>query len=192
MFQSQGQANAKNFNAPKQVNGGTIKTMLKGNNAAQKYDLHAVLLEKFKYNFDNPPIILPYAQYLEIAEVIRSFLYPFKSYDDGYELIGINLTKAHFEGALGQVNKVAAGLLGPERGYSLFIKNMTTTLPFGRHELEEIRKGYGRYHMYGVPGPAPLMRGIIRACLEAGGAKEVKVTSKILGEEEFIHEASWK
>jgi uncharacterized protein (TIGR02265 family) len=172
--------------------GSAVKTLLRGNGAAQRYDLHAMLFAKFQFNYDSPPVRILYDKYLEIIEFIRQSLYPYKTLEEGYEAMGVKLTNAHFEGALGQVNKVAAGLLGAERGYTIFIKNMTTTLPFGRHELEEIRKGYGRYHLYGVPGPAAFMRGIIRACLVAGGAKDIVVTTKILGTEEFIHEAFWK
>jgi uncharacterized protein (TIGR02265 family) len=146
-----------------------------------------------RYNYDDykPPFEMSYLTFLAIVEHVRVLMLPDKTREEGYEELGGAILKGFTSGVIGQITKVTSTMLGPVRGAHFLVKNAANTFPFGKHELEEVREGYFRYHYYEVPSANGLLCGLIKAALEMSNVKDVRLTSKKISNDEAIIEATW-
>ncbi len=177
----------------RQVRGSAVLLLFGGLGLKGRPDLQHVLQTRFAYNANNPPVSYPYERYLEIAEYLRQTFYGSKTPEEGYEELGYRLTQSYFQGVSGQVLRVLARVLGPERGARQFLHMMSNNLPWGRHELQEVSSNSARYCKSGVGGPPALMLGILRASLEASGATLVRATYSVISEsdDEVVYAVEW-
>jgi uncharacterized protein (TIGR02265 family) len=175
------------------VTQGTLRTLY----LALELENHFVVLNeverRFGINLSQPPRVCEYDTYLEITEYVRAILLRHLTPEQGYEEIGYRVVQVYFAGAAGQVLRTLAKVLGAQNGAKQFIKLMQKALPWGQHEMEEVRPGYARYHKMLVGGPPPFMLGMIRAAVEAAGAKILRSGYTVLSEErdDVIYEIYW-
>jgi uncharacterized protein (TIGR02265 family) len=151
------------------------------------------LWQKFGFDCRSPALTYPYDTYVDIAEYLRQTFHPNVDMEVGFEEMGYRIGVSYFEGISGQVIKAMARVMGPQNGTKQFIKSISKALKWGEHELEEVRPGYMRYHKRLVGGPPPLMLGILRASLEASGAKLVSAHYTIINsvEDDIVYEIEW-
>ncbi len=173
------------------ISGNAVRLLLEGSGAFRHPVILQQVADKFDYNYKIPPASFSYDSYLKIAEFLRQIYFGHKTDEEGYELLGYNATQAYLQGVTGQVLRMAAGVMGPQRGAKQFLKNMQGTLPWGIHELEEVKPNFMRYRIQKVPGSSGLMRGVIRASLEISGAKDIVVRSFLIATEHKLYEAQW-
>lgn len=173
------------------IRSSTVKHLLDGSNFIKRADSLEILLERFNFDYQNPPHSYSYVKYLEMAELVRSTLYDGKSPDEGYEQLGYLAIQDYFEGVVGHILKATASLMGPQRGARQFLTKIKDTLRWGEHSFDEITANSLLYHIKYVPGPPAMMQGVLRASLEITGAKVVSLTSTVISEEDVIHEMIW-
>ena len=169
--------------ASRTFNGNSVHLLLEGNGIGQRSDLQRAILEQFGYDYhSSPPLNYPYDQYLAIVEFLRETLYVKtrleKTPDETYQELGCRAIQTYFQGLSGSVLKMAARVMGPQRGAIQFLKNIKLALPWGEHELVAVRAGYVCYRKRGVSGPPALMLGIMQASLEATGVKLTRLSYK--------------
>lgn len=175
------------------VDTGTIRTLYEAVELAKYTQLKKFVEQRYQIAFDKLPASLSYDKYLEIAEYLRASLFGRMTPEAGYEEIGYRIVQNYFAGAAGQVMKMMVNVIGPHNSAKQFIKSISRALPWGNHELEEIRPGYARYHKMLVGGPPPLMLGMIRAVVEAAGAKIARSGYTVISEaqDDIIYEVEW-
>lgn len=176
--------------AERDISGASVKLLLDGSSVANHLELQKNLLDLFGFDSNSPPLFYPHAKYLQIAEFIRTELYKAYSNDAAYEEIGRGIVKAYFQGSIGQVVKITAEMLGPRVASKTFLKITKQCMPWAIHEYE-VGQNYFRYHLRLVPGPPALMRGILKASVEATDAKLLGAKSTVLSEEDVLHEVEW-
>jgi uncharacterized protein (TIGR02265 family) len=175
----------------KKIDGEAAANTIIGSGASSNLPLMEILRDRFNFDYKNPPFRLSYDVYLQMLEYVRQAIYPNLDEEEGYETLGRTIPEGHFQGLVGKVNKIAAKLMSPEQGTELYMRVTKAALPFAHYEVEEVRKGYIRFRQSNVPGPPAIERGILKASLEAGRAKNIKVTSKVVKPEEVIFEVTW-
>lgn len=176
------------------VDAGTLRTLglaVELNNYPQ---IKAMLKQRYQVDLASPPSTFSYDKYLEIVEFLRVTLFGNIGTEAGYEEIGYRIVQNYFAGSAGQIMKMMANVIGAHNGAKQFIKSISRALPWGKHELEEIRPGYARYHKSLVGGPPPIMLGMIRAIIEAAGAKIIRSGYTVLSEskDDIIYEVEWR
>jgi uncharacterized protein (TIGR02265 family) len=175
------------------VSGGTVRTLLEACDLKDHQNLYQSILNYFGFDPKNPPMTYSYNRYLEIAEQLRASLFSNKPVTAGYEEIGYRIGQNYFQGVSGQVLKMTARVLGPERGAKQFVRSISRALPWGTHEIVELRPHYVKYRKAGVGGPSGLMLGLLRACIEASGVTltraEYTIVSKV--NDDVIYELEW-
>ncbi len=149
------------------------------------------LKDQFGYDYHNPNIPVSVENYVLIIDYARNLIYPQKKKNEGYFLIGRASLEGHFQGVVGKINKVAARMFKIEKSADLYLKTQNSNYPFGSHQIEEVRPGYFRYHRTNVPVQPAFTCGVITSLLELTGGKNVKVVSKVVGNEDTIYEATW-
>lgn len=178
------------------VTPGTIITLLAIFNINIKDNsfMKQVIINKFDFDLNNPPSSYSYDRYLDIVEYLRTVFYKDKSPEEGYEAIGYRIGQEYFNGLAGQVMRIAAPMIGPQRGAQQFVRSIKNALPWGTHELEEVRSNYVRYHKSLVGGPPPLMLGLMRSALEVAGAKLLKAKYSVLSieKDDIVYELEWQ
>lgn len=165
--------------------------MLTGINIQDFPDVAQILEKQFGYKQPSPPATIPYDTFLSILEQLKRQVFPNRSQDEAYEMFGRAILHGFVSGPIGEITKMSSKLLGPVRGARFIVKNASSTFPFGRHELEEVRDGYFRYHYYDIPGNPALVRGLIRAAFDLSAVSNLQVTSIVLSPEEALFEATW-
>ena len=156
------------------MGGHNVMIMLEGNEVGQHPDWQQFILEKWGFDYQRPPNIYPFHRYLELVEYLRTKLYGELEPDAGYQKLGYNACQCYFRGISGQILKVAAHVMGPQRGAQQFVKNMQRVLPWDKHELVEIRPGYICYSKGVSEGSPAIMLGFMQASVEATGAKATR------------------
>lgn len=165
---------------------------IKGSKAANNPEILQTIRERFNLDYHNPPITMPHEDYLEMLEYLRQVLFPEKNYEAGYEALGVCILQGHFQGVVGQVNRIAARIISAEKSIEIYLKANNNAVPFGQYTLDELGKHHARYRQTGVPGPPALERGIVKASIEATGAKNVRVTSVEHAKENIVYEITWE
>ena len=162
-------------------------------NLKQSASIQFVLKNQFDFDLSQPPSTCSYNKYLDIAEYLRATFLPNMSVAAGYEEIGYRVTNLYFQGVAGQVVKMMARVMGPQKGAKQFLRSISNTLPWAEHELEELGPNHLCYHKRLVGGPPPIMLGILRAALEASGAKLRHASYTVLSEEEddVLYDIEW-
>jgi uncharacterized protein (TIGR02265 family) len=175
------------------VTQGTLRTVHNALELEHHYNAVNEVEQRFGVNLVQPPQSCDYDKYLEIVEYLRALLLSQLTPEQGYEEIGYRVVQIYFAGATGQVLKTLAKVIGPQNGAKQFIKLMHKALPWGEHYMEEVRPGYARYHKMLVGGPPPFMLGMIRAAVEAAGARILRSGYTVLSEErdDIIYEIYW-
>lgn len=168
-----------------------IRDLIVGNGLLNKPAVLQTLKIKFDYNHSNPPAYLSIETYMALLEYLRQTLFGDKPEAEGYSLMGVASLEGHFQGSVGKINKIAARMFSIEKSAELYLKTQNYNYPFGTHKMEEVRKGYLRYHRINVPAPPAFTQGVIGYLVELTGGKNVKTTVRILGPEEMIYEATW-
>jgi uncharacterized protein (TIGR02265 family) len=174
------------------IRGNVLQKIIDGIGVSDDVFLLRKLFDQYGYDQKRPPINLEYQTFQDILEILRKTCYADKSYEDGYEALGYGFIQGFAKTPVGQVTKITSAMLGPQRGAHLLVKNAENTFPFGKHELEEVREGYFRYHYRRIPGSPGLLRGIFKAALEFSNLKDLRLTSRVLGANEAIIEVTWK
>jgi uncharacterized protein (TIGR02265 family) len=179
-------------NVRKLVHNQGIEEVVKGCGVADNPALLATLKTKFGYDYHNPPAAFECANMVAMYDYIREQIYPYVTFDTGFEKIGYYGVQEHFNGFVGKANKLAAKLLGAERATEIFLKAVKTAFPWGEPEMEELRKGFARFRMQKVLIPPSYMRGVIKAGLEAAGAKNIVIAITVKHPEDFWLDCSWE
>ena len=176
------------------VSSRTMLILLDALNLKNDLKVHAALATKFDFDVKKLQSVYSYNSYLDVAEYLRANYLDKLNPEDGYNELGYRITQVYFQGVAGQVVKTMARVMGPQNGAKQFVRTMSNTLSWGTHELEEVRSNYVRYHKALVGGPPPLMLGLIRAALEAGGAKLTRATYTVysIDEDDVVYEVEWK
>jgi uncharacterized protein (TIGR02265 family) len=175
------------------VTAGTLRTLYLTFELENHLGISQEVERRFGIDLSQPPRVCEYDKYLEIAEYLRAVSFRHLTPEQGYEELGYRIVQVYFMGAAGQVLRTLAKVMGPQTGAKQFIKLISRALPWGQHEIEEIRPGYARYHKALVGGPPPLMLGMIRAAVEATGARITRSGYTVLSEErdDIIYEIYW-
>jgi uncharacterized protein (TIGR02265 family) len=142
--------------------------------------LKAKIRANFNYDIEKLPATIPFYDYMKVVEFVRMEYYPKLNRDVAYELIGYSSSQQYINSPLGQVLKLAGSVLGPRRGLHQFVKTMSTVMPFGKHELEELGSHYAIYRMRGIDVPPALVCGWLRASLEITNAKIKRIKAEEL------------
>jgi uncharacterized protein (TIGR02265 family) len=169
-----------------------VKDLVLGCGLEQNQTALKTLKQKYFFDYTNPTQHVPLELYTEIIEFVRKTCYGDMGYSEGLYVAGIASLEGHFQGTVGKINKVAARMLGLEKAAELYIKTQLHNYPFGSHRMEELRKGYLRYHRKGVNTPADFTRGVISYLVQLTGGKNIKVTARVIAEGDTIYEAWWR
>jgi|GEM_PF-2135063 len=175
------------------VSGGTVRTLLDACDLKSHQNLYYSILNYYGFDPKTPPMTYPYDRYLEIAEHLRISLFSSKPVTAGYEEMGYRIGQNYFQGVSGQVLKMTARVLGPERGAKQFVRSISRALPWGTHEIVELRPHYVKYRKAGVGGPSGLMLGLLRACIEASGVTLTRAEYTIISKanDDVVYELEW-
>jgi uncharacterized protein (TIGR02265 family) len=169
-----------------------IKDLVLGCGLAHNIDIIKKLKQEFFFDYNNPTQRIPLDLYCDIIEFVRKTCYKDMGYSEGLFVAGIASLEGHFQGTVGKINKVAARMLGIDKAAELYIKTQNYNYPFGIHTMEELKKGYLRYHRRKVNTPPDFTRGVLSYLIQLTGAKNIKVTARILAEGDTIYEATWE
>ena len=172
----------------------TVLILLEALDLKDDPTVQATLATHFGIEVEKPQRVYSYNCYLEVAEYLRSTFLSHLTPEEGYNELGYQLTQVYFKGVAGQVMRVLARVMGPQRGARHFVHSMSTALPWGIHELQEVQPNYIRYRKELVGGPPPLMLGILRASIEAAGAKLTKATYTVqsMAQDDIVYEVEWQ
>jgi uncharacterized protein (TIGR02265 family) len=175
------------------VSAGTVMLLIDGCKGRQNPQVVDALWQNFGFDCRGPALTFPYDAYVDIAEYLRQTFHPNVDMEVGFEEMGYRIGQGYFNGMSGQIMKKLARVMGPQSGAKQFVKSMKKALAWGEHEILEVRPGYVSYRKRLVGGPPPLMLGLIRACLEAAGAKLVSARYTIVNsiEDDIIYEIEW-
>ena len=168
--------------------------LLEGNGVGQHLDWQSFIFKNYGFDYRHPPANYPYHLYLELAEYLRTQIHSTLEPDEAYQRISYNACQCYFNGASGQILKIAARVMGPQRGAAQFVANMRNALPWEQHEIAEIRPGYFCYRKDDSGGPAALMLGFLQASLEAAGVTPTILryhTQATADSNKLIYEAEW-
>lgn len=169
----------------------SIKNLLVVLQAEKKPILLQNLQERFNFDYYNPPDYIPIETALAIFEYLRRQFYSDRDYEAGVEALGAISLEAHFQGALGYVNKIAIKLVNQERLPGMIVRNLRLRMPYSKHFLEEERKGYLRYRQTGGLLPPAFTRGLLKAIFNAANAKNIRVIPKEDGTQNIVYEVFW-
>lgn len=176
------------------VSPGAIMILVDGLGLRNSTQLQTNLTHLFGFDYSNKTSVYPYNLYLDIAEYLRANHLGNMSVAKGYEELGYRLTQVYFQSVAGQVFKITGKIMGIQRAAAQFIRLMSHTLPWGIHELPIVKPNHLTYRKRLVGGPPPIMAGVLRGALEITGAKEVRVSYKVLSveEDDILYEANWQ
>lgn len=175
----------------KNINGEMVTAIIKCCEADKNPALLQTIFSFYGFNYNSPPLDFSYDKYLQIAEYLCETLYSDLPSQSALENLGYNLAHFYFRSPSGQVLKNLAAILGPQRGAKTYRDVMTKRFPWSRHEIEELRPHYLRYHVRGMLGTGAMFRGNIKAALEISGAKLKNTNTIIVAQEDFILEIEW-
>lgn len=172
------------------VTGTSVRLLLDGSGVNLSPDLQSTIYARFDFDYQKPPMFYPQPKYMQMAKFLRREVYSDLPEEQAYEEMGRGIVRAYFEGSIGQVVKMTAAMLGPKVGSKTFLKVTKQCMPWANHEYE-VGDNFFRYRLRLVPGPPGIMRGIMKESVEAAGAKLLRATTTIYGEEDFLHEVEW-
>ena len=173
------------------VSGNTIKIMLDGNNVPLRPDLEQSIVARFGFDPQKVPATFPYNKYLEIVSYLGPILYPGKSPTQADDELGYHATTSYLNSPIGQILKGTAGVMGPRRAFDQFLRVIKNSLPWATHELEDVSPNHLRYYVRTSGERPALMRGVIRASVEAMGIKLMRLETIILSPDAYLHEIEW-
>ncbi|MEI6045071.1 MAG: DUF2378 family protein [Chloroflexota bacterium] len=168
-----------------------LVNLLLVNGKLNRMGLKSKIQEKLNYNIENLPTTIPFSDYMRVVEFIRQEYYSQLNRNVAYELIGYQSSLEFLNSPLGQVLKLAAGVLGTQRGLHQFIKTMRTVMPFGKHHLEELTPHYVIYQMRDIDVPPALVCGWLRASLEITQTKSKRIKAEEIGPRMVHYHLEW-
>jgi uncharacterized protein (TIGR02265 family) len=172
----------------REVNSDVIKVFFKICEIEKKPHISDEFGERFNFNIQKPPGTVPLNFYMNSIEFFALKLYPAKSLEEALEELGYRTVQVYFDSPFGAVLKVLAGILGPYNGAKNYAQTISKRFPWSVNTMEEVRQGYVRYRVQGIPGTGAMMRGAIKASVEAASGKIKKITTTIEAAENLVHE----
>jgi uncharacterized protein (TIGR02265 family) len=168
-----------------------VKELIEGNNIQQTPSYIEILKEEYHYDYNQPYLNIAIETYLAVIDFVRRTCYPDKTIAEGYFWCGYNSIEGHFQGPVGKINRIALRMFSFEKLTELYLKTQHFNYPWGKHEYEELRKDYLRYHRRGVPTPPDYTRGVLSYLMGKISGKEVEIIATVLEPEDVIYEIRW-
>ncbi len=174
------------------IKAGSLRALIEGNNLDDDAFVLAKLEQQFGIAYPVLPDYYPFDRYLELLNWLRQELYPHEPASQGYEKLGRQITQGMFRGAVGQLLKKSAELLGVQRGLYFFFKILGGALVFGTIETQEHRPGYVRFILWNVPGPPEVTSGMILEAMQAAKVKQSQISFHKPGLNDTEFEVRWQ
>jgi hypothetical protein len=178
-------------NVVKNINSLAIKMLISGIEAHKDALVLEEIKEKTGFDYIKAPTIVLFSQYLAVLDYLAKKFFPNKPLYEACEWMGYRISKQYIENPVGKVLATAGKVLGAEKGSRFVLKAIEIFIPEVKHEYEEVRSNYSRYHYYNLTGSPGVMAGIHRAAIEIVSTKNVKVTVNVISPNEAILENSW-
>jgi uncharacterized protein (TIGR02265 family) len=173
------------------IRGSSLKALFDGIKLSHQPQQLEALRELFGLNYHNLPEYYPFDLYTKMLDWLRQEFYPQDAPSDAYEKLGRNITQGFFSGAVGQLLRIGAELIGVEQGLNFFFHTLGGATPLGSFQTLEQRPGYARFVLWNVPQPPEVTCGMILETMQATKIQNSKISYQRLNAKDTEFEVTW-